>query len=87
LSVLREAHRRGIHIPQELTVVGFDNIPESPYFYPSLTTIFQDNNLLGKQAVQDVVDMIHAHQENLPVIAQTRFIKPTLVIRESSKQV
>lgn len=87
LSVLREANRRGIQVPEELAVIGFDNIPESPYFYPSLTTIFQDNNLLGGQAVQDIVNMIQAHQENLPVIAQSRFIKPTLVIRESSKQV
>ena len=87
LSVLREANRRGINIPHDLSVVGFDNIPESAYFYPSLTTIFQNNNLLGGQAVQDVVNMIQARQENLPEIAQTRFIKPTLVIRESSKQI
>ena len=38
LSVLREAGRRGIRVPAQLAVVGFDGIPESAYFFPSLTT-------------------------------------------------
>jgi LacI family transcriptional regulator len=87
LSVLREACRRGIGIPEQLAVIGFDNIPESAYFYPSLTTISQDLQLLGEQAVQTVVEMIRARQENQSVIAQSRFIQPTLVVRESSKRV
>ncbi len=85
LGVLREAIRRGIRIPEQLAVIGFDNIPESAYFYPSLTTIYQDLQLLGEQAVQSIVEMIQARQENESVIAQSRFIQPTLVVRESSK--
>lgn len=85
LSVLREAFRRGIRIPEQLAVIGFDNIPESAYFYPSLTTIYQDLQLLGEQAVHSVVEMIQARRENQSVIAQSRFIQPTLVVRESSK--
>ncbi|MBC7877013.1 MAG: LacI family DNA-binding transcriptional regulator [Anaerolineales bacterium] len=85
LSVLREAHRRGIRVPEELTVVGFDNIPESAFFYPSLTTVSQDLQLLGEQAVQNVVEMIQAGQGNKSIIAQSRFIQPTLIVRESSK--
>jgi LacI family transcriptional regulator len=87
LSVLREACRRGINIPEHLAVIGFDNIPESAYFYPSLTTISQDLQLLGEQAVQNTVEMIQARQGNQSVIAQSRFIQPTLVVRESSKRV
>ncbi len=85
LSVLREALRRGIRVPEQLAVVGFDNIAESAYFYPSLTTISQDLQMLGEQAVQNVVEMIQARQENRPVIAQSMFIQPTLIVRESSK--
>jgi DNA-binding LacI/PurR family transcriptional regulator len=84
LSVLREASRRGICIPKQLAVVGFDGIPESAYFCPSLTTISQDLQLLGEQAVQNVVEMIQARQGNLSVISQSKFIQPTLVVRESS---
>jgi LacI family transcriptional regulator len=87
LGVLREANRRGIHVPGQLAVIGFDNIPESAYFYPSLTTISQDLQLLGEQAVQNIVEMIHDRQENRPIIAQSRFIQPDLVVRESSKRV
>ena len=87
LSVLREALRRGVRVPEQLAVVGFDNLAESAYFYPSLTTISQDLQLLGEQAVQYIVEMIQARQENRPVIAQSRFIQPTLIVRESSKPV
>jgi LacI family transcriptional regulator len=87
LSVLREASRRGICVPQQLAVVGFDGIPESAYFYPSLTTISQDLQLLGEQAVQNIVELIQARQGNQSIIAQSRFIQPTLVVRESSKHV
>ena len=84
LSVLREAHRLGIRIPEQLAVIGFDNLPESAYFYPSLTTISQDLQLLGEEAVQRIVEMIQARQNNLPVLAQSRFIQPTLIVRESA---
>ena len=87
LSVLREAHRRGIQVPEQLSVVGFDNIAESAYFYPSLTTVSQDLQSLGEQAVQNVVEMIQAKQENRLIIARAKFIQPTLIIRESSLKV
>jgi len=85
LSVLREAHSRGIQIPGQLAVVGFDNIAESAYFYPSLTTISQDLQSLGEQAVQSVVEMIQAKRENRLITSRPKFIQPTLIIRESSQ--
>jgi len=86
LSVLRESSRININVPEQLAVVGFDNIPESAYFCPSLTTVSQDQQLVGEAAVNIIVDMIQATQENLPVVVQSRFISPTLVVRESSGQ-
>ena len=85
LSVLREAQRRGMRIPEQLAVVGFDNIAESAYFYPSLTTISQNLQVIGEQAVQSVIEMIQGRQQGKPVIAQSSFVQPTLVVRESSK--
>ncbi|MFN8412043.1 MAG: LacI family DNA-binding transcriptional regulator [Anaerolineales bacterium] len=85
LSVLQAALCRGIRIPEQLAVVGFDNIPESAYFYPSLTTIHQDLQVLGEHAVKSIVCMIQSRRKNQFVVAQSRFIKPTLVVRESSK--
>jgi LacI family transcriptional regulator len=87
LSVLRETCRRGISVPEQLAVVGFDNIAESAYFHPSLTTIAQDLQLLGEQAAQSVVEMIQSRQQDQPMRAQAKFIKPILIVRESSQKV
>jgi len=89
LSVLREACRRKIKVPKELAVIGFDGIPESAYFYPSLTTISQDPQLLGGQAVQSLVEMIQARQASSNGLIETQSIllPPTLVVRESSRRV
>ena len=66
---------------------SFDSIPESAYFYPSLTTISQDLQLLGGQAVQIIVEMIQARRGDQTVSAQSSLIRPRLVVRESSKRV
>jgi LacI family transcriptional regulator len=87
LSVLREACHRQIKVPEQLAVVGFDNIPESAFFYPSLTTISQDPQLLGGQAVQSLVGMIEAQQKNIIFETQSILIPPTLVVRESSRPI
>jgi LacI family transcriptional regulator len=87
LGVLREAHGRDIRVPEQLAVIGFDDIPESAYFYPSLTTISQDLQLLGEQAVQNIVEMIQARQGGQSVSARSSLIPPRLVVRESSKRV
>ena len=87
LSVLREACRREIKVPNQLAVVGFDGIPESAYFCPSLTTVSQDPQLLGGQAVQSLVEMIEALQENRLIETQSILVPPTLVVRESSRSV
>ena len=89
LSVLREACHRNKKVPNNLAVVGFDGIPESAYFYPSLTTISQDPQLLGGQAVQSLVDMIQAHQSlsNELIETQSILLPPTLVVRESTRKI
>jgi LacI family transcriptional regulator len=86
LSVLREACRREIKVPQNLAVVGFDGIPESAYFYPSLTTVSQDPQMLGGRAVENLAEMIQATQENKAAVPQFSLIQPSLIIRESSKR-
>lgn len=87
LSLLREAHRRGIKVPEQLAVVGFDGIAESAFFYPALTTVSQNPQVLGEQAIQSIVEMLRARQENLPVEAQSWFIQPALIVRESTPPV
>ena len=86
LSVLQQAHLRGISIPDELSVIGFDNIDEAEYFFPALTTIEQDFQLLGETAVSNLVEMIEAQQKNISVQTKIVFIEPKLILRKSTKE-
>jgi DNA-binding LacI/PurR family transcriptional regulator len=85
LGLLQAARRLGRKVPQDLAVVGFDDIPESAYFYPSLTTVQQDLYGLGSMAVHTLIRML----ENQPVSASISpsnalFLQPQLIIRDSS---
>lgn len=85
LAVLHTACEKGINIPKDLLVVGFDNIPESEYFYPSLTTVSQDLLSLGSLAVEELIYLIRA--KNLKQTTSKhnyRILQPSLIIRKSS---
>jgi LacI family transcriptional regulator len=85
LSVLLVASRVGRRVPEDLSVVGFDAIPESAYFTPPLTTIQQDPKELGRTAVRQIVAMIEAGRgSNAPYRHETIWLRPQLIIRESS---
>ncbi len=84
LSVLQAAHRRGIAVPQDLAVVGFDNFAESAYFWPALTTVNHNHNELGCRAVQEVVRQIEAIHRNEARKCETILLSTDLVIREST---
>jgi LacI family transcriptional regulator len=84
LTVLRMACVKGIRVPADLAVVGFDDIAESAYFWPALTTINQNQHELGCQAVQKLVNKIEAVRKNETIEPQNGLLMPELVIRESS---
>ncbi len=85
LSVLYVAYQRGMRVPQDLAVVGFDSIPEAAYFCPPLTTIHQNFHELGAIAVQQVAQMIEASRASETVYEpEMVWLKPQLITRESS---
>ncbi|MBK9050576.1 MAG: substrate-binding domain-containing protein [Chloroflexi bacterium] len=85
LSALHAIHRKGLRIPEDMGIAGFDNIPESAYFYPSLTTIQQDQFQVARMAVQEVTRIIErGWQDEEPQARQTIILSPTLIVRESS---
>ena len=86
LSVLSEASLRGIKVPEQLAVVGFDGIPESAHFFPSLTTISQDPQTLGGEAVKSLVEMIEAQRDGKVFEPRSTLIPPSLVVRNSSRK-
>jgi LacI family transcriptional regulator len=84
LAILNHANRKGINIPQDLAVVGFDNFAESAYFWPPLTTINHNHHELGCRAVQEVVKQIEAAHRDEVVESQTVLLSTELVVRNSA---
>ena len=85
LSVLQQACQEGIKIPDDLGVVGFDNIPESAYFWPPLTTINQDHHRVGEIAVEEIIKIIENRRQEGPNLQFNPITLPTsLVVRKSS---
>lgn len=77
LGVLRAARELGVDVPGELSVVGFDDIPEARYVDPGLTTVRQPMGEMGRTAARMLLDAI---QNNEPT--ETSVEIPTeLIVR------
>jgi LacI family transcriptional regulator len=85
LGALTFAYQRGMRVPQDLALVGFDDIPEAAYYYPPLTTVRQNLIDLGGISVSELVREIDAHHKNeFTGQPQTIWLPPELVVRASS---
>ena len=79
LGLLRALHEARLRVPQDVSVVGFDDLPESGYFTPPLTTIRQDFHELGQRAMALVLRVL-AGDPN----ASLPLVEPQLIIRSST---
>ena len=85
LSVLQSAWRRGLQIPGGLGIVGFDDLPESPYFCPPLTTIQQDHYTVAKIAVAEIIKIIESDWKGEASLERKSVVvAPALLVRDSS---
>jgi len=85
LGVMQSFCQEGVKIPDTIGIVGFDNIPESAYFWPPLTTIEQDQYRMGKISVEEIIKIIESGwDEHEPVAPMSIMLTPTLVVRQSS---
>jgi DNA-binding LacI/PurR family transcriptional regulator len=80
LGVLRAMHEQRRRIPDEVSIVGFDDIPEAPYFLPPLTTVRQDFDQLGSHGVRLLLQMVNGRT---PAVAGTG-LRPQLIVRAST---
>ena len=79
LGMLKAFNMRGVKVPTDVSLVGFDDIPESPYFNPPLTTIRQDFNQLGEVAIEMLLSDLAGTKRK-----KVETLKPTLVVRDSA---
>ncbi len=79
LGVMSAAGELGMHVPQQLSVVGFDDIAMAAYYTPPLTTVVMRASTVVEQALDLLFRMIEGKQVTSPPSLQ-----PTLAIRGST---
>jgi DNA-binding LacI/PurR family transcriptional regulator len=79
LGLMHAFKLRGISVPNRISIVGFDDLPETPYYSTPLTTVRQDFELLGTKAMELLLDRLSGKKR----IKHDR-ITPELVVRDST---
>jgi LacI family transcriptional regulator len=86
-GAIRSLNKVGIRVPQDCSVIGFDDINASHLFVPALTTVRQPMEAMGASAVAILLDAISAATDNRSAAAIHRKLAAELVIRESTHRV
>jgi LacI family transcriptional regulator len=79
IGFMRAARQRGVQVPRDLSVAGFDGIPEGARSWPGLTTMEQPMREMGRDACRRLFTAIAADEE-----PATKQYSMTLVVREST---
>ena len=80
--MLRALHEAGRKVPEEVSVVGFDDMPDSGYFLPPLTTIRQDFAELGRLSLALLLEHMASNDgEESPAHV---VVAPELIVRAST---
>jgi DNA-binding LacI/PurR family transcriptional regulator len=80
LGVLRALHEAGRHVPSDVSVVGYDDIPEAPFMIPPLTTVQQDFIEVGRRSVALLLEQLATGERP----EKHLHLKPKLVVRNST---
>ncbi len=79
-TALRE---HGVRVPDDISMVSFDDIPEAAHFVPGMTTVRQDFDQMGRLAIEFLVSLI----ESKDTLVHQRVLHPRLIVRESTRSV
>ncbi len=83
-GALKALHEHGVRVPEDLSIISFDNIRESAYFEVPLTTVAPPVIIMGEMAVRILIDRI----EHIGVsLSQHITLKPNLIVRSSTKMI
>lgn len=78
IGVMHAFAEAGVRVPDDVSIVGFDDIPEAGFLNPALTTVRQDFQVLGQRAIELVTKSLEGSQAHVPLLA------PELIIRAST---
>jgi DNA-binding LacI/PurR family transcriptional regulator len=80
LGLLLALEQRGLSVPGDVSVVGFDDIPEAAYFKPPLTTVRQDFQEVGRQGLELLLSQIESGSRSV----ERRAVSAELILRAST---
>jgi len=83
-AVVSVAHRRGLHVPGDLTVVGFDDTAPATTVWPELTTIRQPVSAMAAAALDLLLEDLRSRRRGGNGLSQEMVLDHELVVRESS---
>ena len=86
-GAIRALGKAGIRVPEQCSVVGFDDVSPAAIYSPALTTVRQPMEVMGTAAATIVLDAITANLEKKPTRPIHRTIVPELIVRESTRSV
>jgi DNA-binding LacI/PurR family transcriptional regulator len=81
LGLLRAMRERGLSAPEDVSVVGFDDVPEAEYFSPPLTSIRQDFDEIGRRSLALLLEHMQGDARKRP---RRVVVDPELVVRQST---
>jgi DNA-binding LacI/PurR family transcriptional regulator len=79
LGLVHGLSERGIRVPEDVSVIGFDDLPDARHFLPPLTTVRQDFHALGGRSVEALLAVLEGRD-----MPRRSLIAPELVVRQSS---
>lgn len=80
LGAYRALHQAGLSVPEDVSVVGFDDIPEAAYYTPALTTIRQNYIEIGSLSF----DHLMSYMDDLETDLEQKIVIPKLIVRDST---
>src|SRR5450631_1670945 len=78
-GALHAIYEQGLHVPEDIAIVGFDDVPQTKVIIPALTTIRQPNEEMGSKATEMLIDRLEEKNGQLNQV----IFSTTLVIRQS----
>jgi DNA-binding LacI/PurR family transcriptional regulator len=80
LGLLKGLHDRGRSVPGDVSIVGFDDLPDSGFFIPALTTVRQDFRVVGRRCMEMLLALIRGER-----VTAAEPVAPELIVRQSTE--
>jgi DNA-binding LacI/PurR family transcriptional regulator len=79
LGVMRALTEHGRRVPEDVSIVGFDDVPEAAYFHPALTTVRQEFAEVGRESLRLLLDQLSSGSRS----TESVLVEPALVRRDT----